>query len=50
MERIEELKNKLCKELDEYAGLKQFDRNSMESWIMTVDHIIEDMGTGDQNI
>lgn len=30
MERLEELKNKFCKEIDEYAGLKQFDRNAIE--------------------
>ena len=30
MERFEELKSKLCKEVNEYAGLNQFDRNSVD--------------------
>lgn len=30
MERLEELKRKFCKEVDEYAGLNQFDKNSID--------------------
>lgn len=30
MERLEELKRKFCKEVDEYAGLNQFDKNAID--------------------
>lgn len=52
MERLEELKSKLCKEVDEYAGLSQFDRNSIEhidkllASIHHINKILDHDGTG----
>jgi hypothetical protein len=52
MERLEELKSKLCKEVDEYAGLSQFDRNAIEhidkllASIHHINKIMDHDGTG----
>lgn len=52
MERLEELKSKLCKEIDEYSGLSQFDRNSIDhidkllASIHHINKILDHDGTG----